>query len=476
MPSSAPSAVGSIGPITVSSASPIATATAPFVLKTATPVPAATAFPTGAANSVVSRPLANGDTFAYAGTSTESFVYTGTTPSPSASVTTTIAQNTTVATGKTYNGTSGLDEFTTAETDATSRQTTTISTNAYYGFGTSTGPTDPTTGVVQTPLTYYGSTSSGSNGETLATTLTSPGFGNNSGTVDLLPEANSPTWTNGIAEKIVQNESDGFSATRTYNADGSYTENDTYPQTTAASPQPAAETATIVQASDGSGSYSVPLFSGSNVSITYAKPKTSGEIDITFDDNMGDTFVEQVSAWFPQPLSTTAPAYSEIDRDNGAVTYPSACGLSSGKYGTTGNELEQKYTRIDTILGDLEYFDQLTYVATNGVAACVQLSDVTYSFYDFSGQTNTDLGPGFQGGNSPYQTTTIATTLGVTGNPTLNAVARNADLASAGPAGLAASAVANARANFLTTVDHFRAQRERKLFAHVRASLARFHR
>jgi hypothetical protein len=296
-----------------------------------------------------------------------------------------------------------------------------------------------------------------------------------------LPEENSPTWTNGIAETYAQNESDGFSATRTYNADGSYVENDTYPQTTASSPQPAAETAAIVQKSDGSGSYSVPLFSGSNDTFAYAAPTTKGLIVITFTDASNDpSTVEQVSAWFPQPLSSSSPAYSEIDRDNGAVTYPSSCNLSGNSYdgSTTANELEQKFTRIDTILGDLEFFDQLTYVAPNGVAACVHLNDVTYSFYDFSGQTNTDLGPGFQGGNNPYQTTTITTTLGLTGNPTLNAVERNVDLSSAGsgPAGISASAVANARANFLTTVDHYRAQRERTMFSRVRTLMTRHHR
>ncbi len=476
-PTATPSATASA--TSTSSASPSATGT-PFALDTATPIPAATAPPSGAVNSVSSRPLANGDVFQYSGTSTQTFVYTGTSPSPSATSVTSITQKTTVSTGKTFNGTSNLDEFVTAETDATARQTTTITTDTYYGFGTSTGPTSETTGITQTPLTLFGSTSTASSGETISTTLTSPGFPNNSGTVDLLPEENTPTWTNGIAETYVQNESDGFSATRTYNADGSYTENDTYPQTTAASPQPAAETATIVQKSDGSGSYSVPLFSGGNDTFSYAAPTSAGLIVITFTDTNNDEMVEQVSAWFPQPLSSSKPAYSEIDRDNGAVTFPSACGFNAGQYdgSTTGNELEQKFTRIDTILGDLEFFDQLTYVAPNGVAACVQLSDVTYSFYDFSGQTNTDLGPGFQGGNNPYQTTTIATTLGLSATPTLNAVARSADVASAGagPIGISASAVADARANFLTTVDHYRALRERTMFARVRASLARHHR
>ncbi len=478
-PTATPTVVASASASASGSGNPSPTPSPNFVLSTATPIPAATAAPTGATNAVTARPLANGDVFQYSGTSTQTFVYTGTSPSPSAATTTSITQKTTVATGKTFNGTSNLDEFETAETDATARQTTTISTDTYYGFGTSTGPTNSsTTGIEQTPLTLYGSTSSASSGETVSISLASAGYPNDSGTVDLLPEENASTstWTNGIAETYVQNESDGFSATRTYNADGSYTENDTYPQTTAASPQPAAETATIVQKSDGSGSYSVPLFSGPNDSITYTAPTSAGLIDVT----LNDSYVFQVSAWFPQPLSSSKPAYSEIDRDNGAVTYPSACGFNAGQYdgSTTGNELEQKFTRIDTILGDLEFFDQLTFVAPNGVAACVQLSDVTYSFYDFSGQTNTDQGPGFQGGNNPYQTTTIATTLALSATPTLNFVERNADLASAGsgPVGISASAVANARANFLTTVDHYRALRERKMFAKARAFLARHHR
>jgi hypothetical protein len=443
----------------------------PFVLKTATPIPSASAPPTGAAISVPSRPLANGDSFKYSGTTTQSFVYMGTNPSPAASSSAAVTQTVTVATGKSFNGASNLDDFTTTETDTTPNQTTTITTNTYYAM-TSGGPTDTTTGIEQEPLTTYGFTSTDSDNESLTYALTNPGFANNSGTVDLLPEETTPTWTNGIAETIDQSESDGFTAVRTYKADGSYTETDTYPQSSAASPQPTALTATIQENSDGSGTYDLPLFGPPNTTITYDAPTSAGQINITLSNSSGSA-TEMASAWFPQPLSSANPLYSELDRDNGAVTYPSACNQSGGQYGTQGNEVEKKYTRIDTILGTLEFFDQLTFVSSSGVAACVVLNDVTYVYYDYSGQTNSDVGPGYSGGNSPLETQTITTTLGVQGGAIANSVGRQSQ---ATVAARNASAVANARANFVHTVDHFRAQRERAMYAHFRNALTRLHR
>lgn len=445
------------------SASAAASAT-PFVLDTATPVPAATAPPTGAVNTVTSRPLAAGDTFRYTGTTSQTFVYMGVTPNPSSTSVAAVTQTVTVSTGKTYAGVAGLDEFTTNETDTTSNATTSTATNAYYAL--TTGPSG------QQALTTYGSTSTASSGETLATVLTNPGYNGGSGgngTVDLLPEARTPTWTNTQAQTLAQTESDGFSAMRTYAANGTYVEHATYPQSSAASPQPTPFTATITENADGSGVYNLPLFQPPNVNIDFAAPTSAGLIAITIADASGQVLdSEMASAWFAQPLSL----YSELDRNNGAVTYPAACNVPSS-YGTTGNQLEQKYTRTDTIVGTLEFFDQLTYVSSNGTAACVQLSDVTYVYYDYSGQSNPNAGVAFGGGNAPYETQTIATTLGIA-SETLNAVARRPDVAAARAA--SASAVANARADFVHTVERYRTQRERAMAAHFRARLARLHR
>lgn len=453
----------------------------PFSLNTATPVPAATAAPTGLVNTVNTRPLANGDVFRYAGTTTQSFVYMGVTPNPSYTSSSSVTQIVNVSTPKTYAGVTGLSDFVTTETDTSSNQTYAITTNSYFGL--TTGPTNPNTDVVQQALTNYGYTSTDSFGENDAVVLTSPGYvassatsGTGNGTVDLVPEENSPTWTNSQAQTFTQTESDGFSATRTYAADGTYVENDVYPQTSAASPAPTptALTAKLTENSDGSGQYDLPLFQQNgqpNVDINFSAPTSAGLITITFTDQ-GDTTVqdtEQASAWFAQPITL----YKEIDRDNGAVKYPSTCNVNAS-LGTTGNQVEQKFTRTDTILGTLEFFDQLTYVASNGVAACVQLNDVTYIYYDYSGQSNPNAAVAFSGGNSPYETQTVATTLGVSSNPTVNSIARGSEAQAA--RAISASAVANARANFLHTVDHYRAQRERTMYAHFRARLARLHR
>ncbi len=426
-------------------------------------MPSETPAPNGAAITVNGRPMANGDSFTYAGSTTQTFVYMGTSPSPSASTSSTVRQTITVATNKTYNGASNLDEFTTSETDTSPNQTSTITTNAYEAL--TAGPTNSSTGVTQQALTSYGYTSSDSFGQTLAVTLANPGYANNSGTVDLLPEMRTPTWTNGLAQTIVQNESDGFSATRTYAADGSYTENDTYPQNSAASPQPTPLTAAIIEKSDGSGSYSLPLFGPPNTTIDFSAPTSNGQITLTFPETSVSAMF--VSAWFAQPIKL----YSEVDRNNGQVSIPSSCNASTS-YGSSVNEVEQKYTRTDTILGTLEFFDQLEYVSPTAGAICVMLSDTTYVYYDYSGQTNSDVGPGFNGGNSPLETQTVSTTFALQTGAVTNA--RTRDGASVAAAG--AYAVANARANFLSTVDRYNAVRRERMLQHFRTVLTRLHR
>jgi hypothetical protein len=116
-----------------------------------------------------------------------------------------------------------------------------------------------------------------------------------------------------------------------------------------------------------------------------------------------------VNTWYPLPLSL----YSETDVDDGAITLPAACDVPA-QFGTTGNGVEQKSTRVDTILGTIDYFDQITYVV-GGYDVCVTLNDTTDEYYDYSGQGNeAPLGISFSGGSSPLDVVTTTSTIGLT--------------------------------------------------------------
>jgi hypothetical protein len=163
----------------------------------------------------------------------------------------------------------------------------------------------------------------------------------------------------------------------------------------------------------------------------------------------------EVGAWYQQPLRL----YQELDRDNGAVAIPAACNVPPS-FGSQANQIEQKSVRVDPVLGTLDSFDQLSYVVPATGVVCVQLQDRTLTYYDYSGQGNAGpTGISFAGGNSPFETATLATTIGLTAAQIQPMAFRRSSIAV--ESGLR---LANARANFLSTLEHHRIAAQRRAF------------
>jgi hypothetical protein len=403
---------------------------------------------------VTSRPLNAGDTFSYAGTSLESFLYHGATPNPSGTIATVVMQQVTDEGPASFNGASPYD-FLTSETDAqqSPSKTITVTTNAYYDMGPYTGS--------QTGFYTYGYTSSDSEGQNIADTLATVGYngGAPNGLADILPETGQQTWTNTEAQTLAESESDGFTASRTYNANGTYSESDSYPQGSQFTPQPTPLAATIAENSDGSGTYDVPLDGPPNTTITYSAP-SSGLITILASEpnGSGGTSTQQytVNTWYSLPL------YTEKDYEDGALTIPAACNVPS-QYGTEANGVEQKFTRVDTVIGTIDYFDQITYVV-GGYAVCVSMSDITYLFYDYTGQGDEPpFGISFSGGDSPLETIAFTSTVGLQSTSVSGAYRRDVERPE-----VAAQRLTVARTSFLAAVERRRLERLHRFFQHIR--------
>jgi hypothetical protein len=331
---------------------------------------------------VPARPLASGDTFAYAGSSLQTFVYYGSTPNPSATLTDVISQSVTDDGTKAFNGAHPYDLHT-SEVDLSKTEREAVTTDAYVA----TAPY----GSAQSGYYTYGYASTDSSGQRISDEFAHVASGD--GLLDILPEVAGATWTNDEAQTIAESETDGSTSNRALARDGTYTETDVYPQHSQSSTPPPL-VATITENGDGSGTYDTPLFGSSNETIAYSAP-ASGSITIT---SPGATHT--VKQWYALPL------YTEHDRDDGALAIPAACRIPA-KYGGNANVIEEDVTSVDTIFGTLESFEQLTYVA-GGYAVCTTLSDTTNIFYDYSGQGDeAPDGLSFSGGTSPLEVETF---------------------------------------------------------------------
>ena len=447
-------------------AAPTATPTSvatPTPTHTAGPTASPTASPTPQSTSsaipVSTRPLHTGDTFAYAGSSLESFVYSGVTPNPSGTVAASVAQSVTDEGPTPFDGATPFD-LRTVETDTQQSPAKTIgvTTDSYYASGPYLGS--------QTGYYTYGFASSDTEGQHITDTMASVGdhSGTFNGLVDVLPETLAQTWTNTGAQTIAESESDGFTANRTVNADGSYVENDTYPQTSQFTPPPAPLTATITENSSGSGTYVLPLEGPPNSTFSYATP-SAGNITISLSQPGEPTVTNTVATWYALPL------YTETDRDDGALAIPGSCNVPA-QFGARANGIEQTFTRVDTVLGTLENFDQITYVV-GGYAVCIRLTDTTDVFYDYSGQGDQPpFGFSFSGGQSPLEVITTTSTVGLTSTSVTGAF-RTRDATSE----QAVAGAALARTSFLAALERRRFERRHQAFQRLRAAhVVRAHR
>ncbi len=420
--------------------------TAPPATPTPTPVPSVV---------VSTRPLANGDTFSYSGQTSQTFVYEGASPSPAASSIANVTQSVAVSAPASFNGVSNLADFTTQETDTTPLQTTTITTNTYYAEVASGSGTN---------LVDYGYNSSDNFGETLliqygASGAAAPRI------VDELPEVPGASWGNNAAESLNETSPGNQSAVRSVNADGSYTDTTTFPSGSQYTPPPAPVTATIVENSDGSGSYSFPFLGPPNTVVAFGSPQPgpSPMIPITITQPGFTPQSGTVPVWFTLPLALS----TETDTNMGAQNIPSSCGVPA-TIGQTANAVVQQVHTTDTILGTTETLLQTVYVVPDFGAACVVLNDQLLSYYDYSGQSLFLI----NFSNTPLETTTVSTTLGLTA-AAVSPSARSRTL----QAQATGFRIANARANFIATVERIKLARERTLLTHLHRALSeRLHR
>lgn len=427
----------------------------PHPTPTATGLATPTPSPVPSPVSVPNRPLNNGDSFAYAGTTTQSFVYEGASPSPAASSVAGVTQSVAVSAPASFNGVSALYDFHTNETDTTPLQTTTIATDTYYASVASGASSN---------LVDYGYSSTDNFGETLLVQYGASGAAVPV-VIDELPEVPGATWSNTAAESLNETSPGNQSSVRSVNPNGSYTATTTYASGSLFTPPPAPVTATIVENSDGSGSYSLPLLGPPNSTITVGTPgpAPSPMIPIALTVPGSPTTTIEVPVWYGSPLVL----YQETDTNTGAQNFPAACNVPAA-YGLTGNGVVQTIRSVDAILGTIETLQQTIYVIPTYGAACVVLSDQLLSFYDYSGQ-----GPALiVVSGTPLETATVSTTLGLTSATVSTAARTRAQSVAA-----AGFRIANARANFVATIERVKLARQRKLLAHFSSAiLERMHR
>ena len=401
------------------------------------------------------RPAAVGDAFTYAGTFSQTFVRPPITrdpvPSPNPASTQTlsytIAQSVTVvappASGTFANATYDIR---TVESDVLlgGLKTLTTTTDAYETY---------TPSGSSTIVRELGSTSSSSDGSTFGTT-----FGAGNGLLDILPEtAGAIVPTNNAAMTLSEIDATTQSTQRTIAADGTATLAIGYPDGT---------TADGSFATDGSGTYRLPLIipRNSTFAVGAPRPDASGipsiPITITYAAGLFPTpnttptptvVTRTVAVWYPQPLVLARASLV----DNGAATIPAACNASTSA--RSGNQLVETRSSVDPIFGELDTQTTTSYTVPGVGVACVQLSDVVTTFYDFSRQTPSLI----RTQSTPDQITTTLETLGITQATVFGTTARARRLATS------RAIVAASGARFTALLAHMRANRRDAIFAHA---------
>jgi hypothetical protein len=370
-----------------------------------------------------SRPAASGDAFRFAGTSTLTYVRPPLTvsplpsPNPTSSVSTasTVAQHVAVSYGATFQGRTGLFDFTIAESDAAPLKTTTLVTDEYLAYG-SAGLT--------TAVSIVGSVTRSSDGALFQTV-----YGPGNGLLDVLPEAAGRIGTapNNAALVTTETDPDGQITSRSVNPDGTYVEQAQFPDGTSS---------IATESANGTGSYSVPYviigtsygdgFAPPNTVLSVAQP-TSGPsgayIPVSIAYSYGATPAPGPSAtpiatptpvqrtvqpiWYPGGVYPTVPS-SETYVNTGAAALPAQCAVSTALLaGRTTNRLVQAISRTDIVFGETELETTTTYTAEGLGVVCLLLSDVVTHYYDYSGQSYKT----FATSGTPLQTDTLTEAL-----------------------------------------------------------------
>jgi hypothetical protein len=403
--------------------------------------------PTAAPTNSSYRPAAAGDTFTYTGTLTQTFVRAplsgSPVPSPNPTNSSTlqyaVTQQVSVTATADPNGVSASArsyDFHTVETDVASLETLTTTSDSILAYVPSGASTD----VEQI------STSESSGDYAPDNTQYATSYGSGNGLLDVIPESGTGQIgaRNSAALSQTETDPDGQVTQRNVNADGSYTENVTYPNGTSF-PGGGATTATASEASDGSGSYNFPLagYELNGVGTVVSVPTPSGTtvtITVTIPAALsgpspGPTPLvtsEPVTLWYTNPPQLSRETYV----DNGPAALPAGCTSAATLLaGRSTNQLVQTISTVDTIFGESESEVRTSYTATGLGVVCFVLNDIALQYYDFSGQTRYAL----YFASTPVQTTTTTETLvmsqaSVAG---LTAVARRTDAVSPAESGYA---------------------------------------
>lgn len=347
-------------------------------------------------------PTASGDTFAYAGSVTQTTTFFGTpAPSPSAGATPqptatpwistlsqNVSQNASVSTGQSFGGQTGLTEFTTQETDASQLKTSSVTSQTYLAYSQDSSRAN---GV---DVTEVASSWSNSDGASFQSAI-----GSGNGVVQKLPFVYGAQWSNAAARTDTENDPGGEVITATYGADGSYQEKLTYPE---------GGTAQVQMNSDASGVYETPL-NGATAgpsTITLNAP-VSGQIQVAYElFGVGpvQTGAFVLPEWYPQnPPVLAADAYI----DEGSTTLPSSCKAGSAFQSVNVEKIVETKTRLDSVFGEYETTTNTQYASAVYGLLCEVISDDLKTYYDLSGQGFTAL----DFSSTPVDETTVSETL-----------------------------------------------------------------
>lgn len=382
----------------------------------------------------------------FSGTQSTSAVFTYPSPSPypSTNTTVTIAQNITVASSPNPFGSSAASDFHTVETDTAPLATHTLTTDTWLALSSPSSIAN---------LLEYGTIAVDDSSDSLSANYTTPLI------LDQFPESNGASWQNGGAVTFNEIDSDGTQSTRTYSANGSYTETTSNTGTNV--------TLHLTENADGSGSYtSNNVFLDGNFNgFVYSVP-SSGQLTVTanFANPATTPRVYTVPAWY-----TTPPVlFNQSLQASTNVAFPSSCNVPAS-YGTAGTKIVQTTNRLDTILGYTDAQTLTTYRNPSAGPVCVVLQDVQSDYYDYNDDFATPSAAHLHFPGVLLSTTTVNQTLTLQSGATIRDTGRRAQSGFGQLPALSPAEVAAAQSVFTFRIERRRHERETRLLRVLRS-------
>lgn len=318
--------------------------------------------------------------FTLAGTSTQRITRTFPTPTPPAQVIDSAVAQTIniIPSSGPFHGQIATD-YKTVETDTAPLQSITTNTDNYVLVPVTTGN-----------IVNIGYHATDSNGVVMDVQYLS---GN--GIIGQVPLG--AGWVNNASSIISETDPDGTSISQTINPDGSYTLTKTE----------VAGTTTATLNSDASGTATVPVvfIGGTGTKIT-VPVQSGGKIHYTLSavGAPAPTPAPQIitfPAWYAPSPTLASDHYTNL----GMKAIPAGCVPPA--FGSSGVDVHQQETQLDTIFGLLDNETTDTWITPVG-PVCQRISDTLNIFYDFTGQSGFALLS-----STPVQTNVFSELLGV---------------------------------------------------------------